>query len=71
MMFGFLDEHKDGDSDVSSVVGILFLVAFIVCSTGWLFYAYKNPHTSSGQCFIRVPLFDAYRFDLQVLDGSH
>jgi hypothetical protein len=39
---------------VSSVVGILFLVAMLVGCSGWLFYAYRNPHTPSGQCFIRV-----------------
>jgi len=47
------DAEEDPSSDVSSVVGILFLVAFIVCAAGWVFYAYRNPHTSSGQCFIR------------------
>lgn len=47
------DLEKAQDSDVSSAVGILFLVSFIVFFAGWLFYAYRNPHTSSGQCFIR------------------
>ncbi|XP_057365876.1 plexin domain-containing protein 2-like isoform X3 [Daphnia carinata] len=40
-------------SNVSSVVGILFLVAIVLGLGGWIFYAYRNPHTSSGQCFIR------------------
>ncbi|KZS14913.1 Plexin domain-containing protein 1 [Daphnia magna] len=40
-------------SSVSSVVGILFLIAIVLGLGGWLFYAYRNPHTSSGQCFIR------------------
>jgi len=48
------DEAEDHEgSSVSSVIGILFLVAMIFGSAGWLFYAYRNPHTPSGQCFIR------------------
>jgi len=49
------DDSEDAKaSSVSSVVGILFLVAMLVGCSGWLFYAYRNPHTPSGQCFIRV-----------------
>nr|CAH0113248.1 unnamed protein product [Daphnia galeata] len=48
------DSSEDANaSSVSSVVGILFLVAVVVGLGGWLFYAYRNPHTPSGQCFIR------------------
>ncbi|EFX87758.1 hypothetical protein DAPPUDRAFT_306515 [Daphnia pulex] len=48
------DASEDANaSNVSSVVGILFLVAIVVGLGGWLFYAYRNPHTPSGQCFIR------------------
>jgi len=48
------DDSEDAKaSNVSSVVGILFLVAMLVGCSGWLFYAYRNPHTPSGQCFIR------------------
>lgn len=48
------DDSEDAKaSSVSSVVGILFLVAMLVGCSGWLFYAYRNPHTPSGQCFIR------------------
>lgn len=51
----YIDASEDGKtSNVSSVVGILFMVAMVIGIVGWLFYAYRNPHTPSGQCFIRV-----------------
>lgn len=58
------DEHKA--SNVSSVVGILFLVAMLVGCGGWIFYAYRNPHTPSGQCFIRV-----WKYLFLLCTGSH
>lgn len=49
-----VEDVDDGsNSHVSSVVWVLLMIGIIVGIGGWIFYAYKNPHTSSGQCFIR------------------
>ncbi|CAH1960022.1 unnamed protein product [Acanthoscelides obtectus] len=37
----------------SSIVAVLFLVGTIFGMVVWLFYAYRNPHTFSGQILIR------------------
>lgn len=47
------DIPADGSNSHYSVVWVLFIVAMIVGAGGWVFYAYRNPHTPSGQCFIR------------------
>lgn len=39
---------------VSGVVAILFLTAMVAGLVVWVMYAYKNPHTTSGQILIRV-----------------
>lgn len=48
--------QRDGDTvrmGVSGIVAILFLAA-MMCGLGfWVFYAYRNPHTASGQMLIR------------------
>ncbi|XP_011155635.1 plexin domain-containing protein 2 [Solenopsis invicta] len=38
---------------VSGIIGILTVVAFVVGLAGWGVYAYRNPHTPSGQMLIR------------------
>ncbi|KAJ8938022.1 hypothetical protein NQ314_011634 [Rhamnusium bicolor] len=38
---------------ISGIVAILFLVAMVSGLAVWIFYAYRNPHTTSGQILIR------------------
>ncbi|XP_044267904.1 plexin domain-containing protein 1 [Tribolium madens] len=38
---------------VSSIVAILFLIAMVAGLAVWILYAYRNPHTTSGQILIR------------------
>ncbi|KAK3927453.1 Plexin domain-containing protein 2 [Frankliniella fusca] len=53
-----IDAHQEQVSDevgvsMSGVVGILLLVV-LVCSIGlWVLYAYRHPHSTSGQWLIR------------------
>jgi len=42
---------------VSGIIGILTIIAFVVGLAGWGVYAYRNPHSASGQMLIRVRLF--------------
>lgn len=39
---------------VSGIIGILTVVALAVGLVGWGAYAYRNPHSASGQMLIRV-----------------
>lgn len=39
---------------VSGVIGILLIVSLIAGIAGWAAYAYRNPHSASGQMLIRV-----------------
>lgn len=50
-----LSHEKDTvKMSVSSIVAILFLISMFSGMGLWLFYAYRNPHTTSGQMLIRV-----------------
>lgn len=42
------------DGGFSGLLAILFLIGMISGLTLWVFYAYRNPHTTSGQILIRV-----------------
>lgn len=39
---------------VSGIIGILTVVALVAGLAGWGAYAYRNPHSTSGQMLIRV-----------------
>lgn len=39
---------------VSGIIGILLVIALIVALAAWAAYAYRNPHSASGQMLIRV-----------------
>lgn len=50
--------HQDQSADevgvsMSSVVGILLLVVFVCTVSLWVLYAYRHPHSASGQWLIR------------------
>ncbi|KAJ9580217.1 hypothetical protein L9F63_004117, partial [Diploptera punctata] len=38
---------------ISGIIGILFIIALVACLGIWALYAYRNPHTASGQFLIR------------------
>ncbi|XP_031827091.1 plexin domain containing lethal (1) G0289 [Nomia melanderi] len=38
---------------VSGIIGILMVVGLVVGMVGWAAYAYRNPHSASGQILIR------------------
>lgn len=46
------DEPKTGGTGF--VVGLLLPIVFIMSIVVWVFYAYRNPHTKSGQLLIQV-----------------
>ncbi|XP_058801448.1 plexin domain-containing protein 2 [Phymastichus coffea] len=48
-------EHPQGNMNmsVSGIIGILFVVSLIVGLGAWAGYAYRNPHSTSGQMLIR------------------
>jgi hypothetical protein len=39
---------------ISGIIGILFTIALVTGLGVWVLYAYRNPHTASGQLLIRV-----------------
>lgn len=43
--------HSGG---VSFAAGVLFPCVLVMCLVLWMFYAYRNPHTKSGQLLIQV-----------------
>lgn len=45
--------HKD-NANVSGIVAVVFLIGMATGLSFWVFYAYRNPHTTSGQILIRV-----------------
>ncbi|XP_067004983.2 plexin domain-containing protein 2 [Anabrus simplex] len=47
------DMREPGSVSVSSVIGVLFLVAMLLSVSLWVLYAYRNPHTASGQFLIK------------------
>ena len=57
VVFFFAEIDDGSNAHVSSVVWVLLMMGIIIGVGGWIFYAYRNPHTPSGQCFIRVNLF--------------
>lgn len=39
---------------VSGIIVTIFIIAMVSGLAVWVFYAYRNPHTTSGQMLIRV-----------------
>ena len=51
------DEDSDEDVEgggVGTVMGVLIPFGLVFLAVGWLMYAYRNPHTKSGQLLIQV-----------------
>ncbi|KAJ8955543.1 hypothetical protein NQ318_001373 [Aromia moschata] len=46
-------KKQQDDVGISGIVAIMFLVAMVSGLAVWVFYAYRNPHTTSGQILIR------------------
>lgn len=42
------------NANVSGIVALVFLIGMTSGFAFWVFYAYRNPHTTSGQILIRV-----------------
>lgn len=53
---GELDGKGDSSSTGHGALAALIPLCLIVAIAGWLLYAYRNPHTKSGQMLIRVSL---------------
>lgn len=47
-------EGKHVKMGVSGIIAIIFIITLISGLAAWVFYAYMNPHTTSGQILIRV-----------------
>lgn len=55
------DQQKDGGEDeekakggMGTVMGVLIPFGLVFLAVGWVTYAYRNPHTKSGQFLIQV-----------------
>jgi len=51
---------------VSGIIGILIVIVLVAGLAGWGVYAYRNPHSASGQMLIRVR-----RVSLQIITLNH
>ncbi|XP_068617972.1 plexin domain-containing protein 2 [Battus philenor] len=47
------EARQEARSPVGGAVAAFVLVAFVCCLAAWLLYAFKNPHTRSGQFIIK------------------
>lgn len=50
------DEQQPKQTTTSFAIGILLPIIVIITLLMWVFYAYRNPHTKSGQLLIQVSL---------------
>lgn len=50
------NSNDDIKMGASGIISILFLVGIVLGLAVWILYAYRNPHTTSGQILIRVSL---------------
>lgn len=48
------DERDEDKGHMGTAMGILIPFGLIVLAAGWIMYAYRNPHTKSGQFLIQV-----------------
>lgn len=51
------DDDPDAEGvkgGVGTAMGVMIVFGLIVLASGWVFYAYRNPHTKSGQLLIQV-----------------
>lgn len=48
---GHFEEEKGG---MGTVLGVLIPFGLVFLAVGWVMYAYRNPHTKSGQFLIQV-----------------
>lgn len=44
----------DDENGVGLAVGLFVPILMVMCLVLWVFYAYRNPHTKSGQLLIQV-----------------
>lgn len=47
-------QSQKGNGNVSGIVAVVFLIGMATGLSFWVVYAYRNPHTTSGQILIRV-----------------
>lgn len=52
--FIYFSAPNNMNMGVSGVIGILTIVALVAGLAAWGAYAYRNPHSASGQMLIRV-----------------
>ena len=49
-----LERSRDNmNMGVSGIIGILLVIGLVVGLVAWAAYAYRNPHSTSGQMLIR------------------
>lgn len=49
-------DDKPVKMGVSGIIAIIFIITLVSGLVAWVFYAYMNPHTTSGQILIRVSI---------------
>lgn len=48
----------EAKGNVGTAMGILIPFGLVILAVGWVFYAYRHPHTKSGQLLIQVRRFE-------------
>lgn len=49
-------DHSQEKGGISTAMGVLIPMCMIILAISWIVYAYRNPHTKSGQLLIQVSL---------------
>lgn len=48
------EEHEEEKGGMGTAMGVLIPFGLVFLAVGWVMYAYRNPHTKSGQFLIQV-----------------
>lgn len=51
---------QDDGTGVGMALGLFVPLIMVMCLVLWVFYAYRNPHTKSGQLLIQVSLSTSF-----------
>lgn len=61
---GTLYIERQQELGISGYLAVIFLIVMVAGVGYWAAYAYKNPHTTSGQILIRVRAWWSRQYDL-------
>lgn len=49
-----VEDHEEAKGGMGTAMGVLIPFGLVFLAVGWVMYAYRNPHTKSGQFLIQV-----------------